>query len=99
MPAGATASRADYTGQFSNAGGGSAFIQTVFDFDSLANGSVSGGDFIAYDGSAPLVRLAASGQLRSLRRRATTPTCTPASPWPATRFVDHHDGTGGQRHH
>ncbi|HEY9023034.1 MAG TPA: carboxypeptidase regulatory-like domain-containing protein, partial [Burkholderiaceae bacterium] len=41
-PAGGTSiSREDYTGQFSNPGGGSAFIQTVLDFDSLANGSVS----------------------------------------------------------
>lgn len=91
-PAGVTVSREDYTGQFSNAGGGSAFIQTVFDFDSLANGSVSGGDFIAYDGSAPLVRLAASGQSRSFAAGDDADVHAGVA-WPATRWVDHHDGS------
>jgi len=92
-PAGGTSiSREDYTGQFSNPGGGSAFIQTVLDFDSLANGSVSDGDFIAYDGSAPLVRLAASGQSQSYAA-GDDAALHAGIAWPATRWVDHHDGS------
>jgi len=85
-------SRSDYTGQFSNPGGGSAFIQTVLDFDSLSGGAVSDGDFIADDGSAPRVRLAASGQSRSFVAGDDAALHAGVA-WPATRWVDHHDGT------
>ena len=92
VASGLTVSRSDYTGQFSNPGGGSAFIETVLDFDSLANGAVADGDFIAYDGSAPLVRLAASGQSTSYAPGDDAALHTGVA-WPATRWVDHHDGT------
>jgi hypothetical protein len=89
---GAAVSRADYTGQFSNSSGGSAFIQTVFNFDSVANGSVAGADFVAHDGSAPLVQLAASGQAQSYAAGDDAAMHAGVA-WPATRWIDHHDGT------
>lgn len=89
---GAAVTRADYTGQFSNAGFGSAFIMTVLNFDSVANGSVSNGDFIAHDGTAALVHLAASGQSQSYAAGDDAGLHAGVA-WPATRYLDHHDGS------
>ncbi len=89
---GAAVTREDFTGQFSNPGGGSAFLMTVLNFDSLADGSVSNGDFLAHDGHDPLVHLAASGQVQSYAAGDDAAVHAGVA-WPSTRYVDHHDGT------
>ena len=91
-PSGATASRADYTGQFTNAGMGSAYIVTALNFDSVANASVSDGDFIAHDRANAQVRLAASGQARSYATGDDADVHAGVA-WPATRYVDNRDGS------
>ena len=91
-PSGATVSRADYTGQFTNAGMGSAYIVTVLNFDSVADASVSDGDFIAHDGANAQVHLAASGQEQSYAA-GDDAAMRAGVAWPATRYVDHHDGS------
>ena len=89
---GAAVTRADFTGQFSNPGGGSAYILSVLNFDSVANGSVANGNFVAHDGGDPLVRLAASGQAHSYAAGDDADVHAGVA-WPATRWVDHHDGS------
>ncbi len=91
-PGGATATRADYTGQFTNPGFGSANIKTVLNFDSVANASVGDGDFIAHDGANALVHLAASGQAHSYAAGDDAAVHAGVA-WPATRYVDNHDGS------
>ena len=91
-PGGATVSRADYTGQFTNPGLGSAFIVTVLNFDSVANASVADGDFIAHDGANAQVHLAASGQSQSYAPGDDAALHAGVA-WPATRYVDNHDGS------
>ena len=89
---GAAVTREDFTGQFSNPGGGSAYILSVLNFDSVANGSVADGNFIAHDGADPLVHLAASGQAQSYAPGDDADRHAGVA-WPATRYVDHHDGS------
>ncbi len=91
-PGGATATRADYTGQFTNPGMGSAYIVTVLNFESVANGSVSDGDFIAHDAANAQVRLASSGQAQSYAAGDDAAMHSGVA-WPATRYVDNHDGS------
>lgn len=63
---GAQAERADFTGQFAVNGVEDIGIYfTVIDYISLPNGSLSGANFEAYDGSNPRVRLAATGAATS----------------------------------
>ena len=92
IPGGATVSRADYTGQFTNPGMGSAYIETVLNFDSVADASVSDGNFVAHDGANALVHLAASGQAQSYAAGDDAAVHAGVA-WPATRYVDHHDGS------
>lgn len=61
-PIGATVMRSDYTGQYNTIYG---IYKTVIDFQSLPGGSISGADFHAYDGTQPLVQVAATGQQTS----------------------------------
>jgi hypothetical protein len=89
---GAAVTRSDFTGQFSNPGGGSAYILSVLNFDSVANGSVANGNFIAHDGSDPLVHLAASGQAQSYASGDDADMHAGVA-WPSARWLDHHDGS------
>jgi hypothetical protein len=89
---GAAVTRADYTGQFSNPGQGSAYLVTVLNFNSVANGSVLDGNFVAVDGANAPLRLAASGQLQSYAPGDAADLHAGVA-WPATRYVDNHDGT------
>jgi len=85
--------RADHTGQFL------ATVQlpppmyfTLIDFVSLADNSLSGADFAAYDGSNPLVSLGATGQTASYSSGDDGGLKMGAA-WPAGRFADNGDGT------
>ena len=92
VASGTAVTRADYTGQFTNPGLGSAYLLTVLNFDSVPNASVSDGDFIAHDSANALVHLAASGQVQSYAPGDDAALHAGVA-WPATRYVDHHDGT------
>jgi hypothetical protein len=90
---GAKVERADYTGQFlGNGVTDIAIYFTVIDYVGLPNASLTGADFAAYDGSNPLVSLAATGQNTSYVSGddASEPK---GVAWPGTRFTDNHDGT------
>ena len=90
--AGAAITRADYTGQFSNPGGGAAYIVSVLNFDSHPNDSVADGNFIAHDGRDPRVQLAASGQSHSYVAGDDADLHAGVA-WPSARWVDHRDGS------
>ena len=92
IPGGATVTRADYTGQFTNPGMGSAYLVTVLNFDSVANASVADGNFVAHDGVNALVHLAASGQVQSYAAGDDAAVHAGVA-WPTTRYVDNHDGS------
>ena len=92
IPGDATVTRADYTGQFTNPGMGSAYIVTVLNFDSVADASVGDGNFVAHDGANALVHLAASGQVQSYAAGDDAAVHAGVR-WPATRYVDNHDGS------
>lgn len=90
---GSHATRADLTGQFQGNGVTDIAIYfTVISFDAVVGGSIADADFVAYDGSHPLVRLAATGQQTS-----DTPgddgDQQKGVPWGASRFTDNGDGT------
>ena len=88
----AAVTRAGYNGQFVGASGGAGVIFTVFNLDSTPGNSVTGADFVAFDGSNPRVQLAATGQ--SISYAAGDDASLHAGvAWPATRFVDNNDGT------
>ena len=95
---GAAVTRAGYNGQFSDGSGGPGAIFTTFNFMSVTAGlngptdSVSGANFAAYDGSNPLVRLAASGQTVSYAAGDDASAHSGVA-WPSTRYVDNNDGT------
>jgi hypothetical protein len=84
--------RAGYNGQFSNPAGGSPIIFTVINFMSAPNNSVGGANFNAYDGSNPLVSLAASGQKISYANGDDVSKHEGVA-WPNVRFVDNLNGT------
>ena len=92
LAGGTAVTRADYTGQFSNPGMGSAYLVTVLNFDSVPDASVGDGDFIAHDGADALVHLAASGQAQSYAPGDDAALHAGVA-WPVTRYVDHHDGS------
>ena len=89
---GAAVTRAGYNGQFTNPGGGAGIVFTVINFNSTPGNSVTGANFVAYDGSSPLVHLAASGQSTSYAA-GDDAALHHGVAWPATRFVDNGDGT------
>jgi hypothetical protein len=94
VAAGAKVTRADYTGQFEGSGvAPSGLFFNVIDFKSLPNGSVTGANFAAYDGSNPLVALPATGQRTSYAAGDDAATNKGVAWNPSTRFTDNHDGT------
>ena len=91
--AGAKVIRWDHTGQFQGNGVTDiAIYLTVIDFVALSSGSLTNADFNAYDGSIPLVRQPATGQLISYASGDDGFKRTGVA-WPETRFSDNHDGT------
>jgi hypothetical protein len=95
---GAAVTRAGFNGQFTDGSGGAGIIFTVYNFLSTTQGpkgptdSVTGANFVAYDGSNPLVSLAASGQGVSYAAGDDAALHAGVS-WPTVRFVDNQDGT------
>jgi hypothetical protein len=85
--------RFDHTGQFQGNGvTDTAIYFTVIQFDSLANGSLAGADFDAYDGSNPLVSLPGTGQQTSYAA-GDDGALKKGALWPEDRFVNNQDGT------
>ena len=99
-PTGVAITRAGYNGQYVNAENGIAppLVYTVFNYSSITAGpagptdSITGATFLAFNGSNPLVRLAASGQTVSYQSGDDASARTGVA-WPTTRFVDNADGT------
>ena len=94
VASGAKVTRADYTGQFEGNGVTDIAIYfTVIDFVALPDGSVTGANFAAYNGTNPLVALAATGQQTSYAP-GDDASLHRGAPWIAsTRFTDNQDGT------
>jgi hypothetical protein len=88
-PPGATVKRSDYTGQYNTLYG---IYKTVIDYDSLPGGSISGADFHAYDGTHPLVQVAATGQQASFAT-GDDGALGKGLVAGAQRFTDNGDGT------
>ncbi|HEY1806722.1 MAG TPA: DUF1566 domain-containing protein [Terracidiphilus sp.] len=85
--------RFDHTGQFIESQTlGVAMYFTVIDFVSLPNAPLAGADFTAYDGTNPLVSLAATGQTESYAS-GDDGALKQGAAWPATRFTDNQDGS------
>ena len=86
--------RAGYTGQFQGNGFNDIGIDfTVIDFVALANGSLSGANFAAYDGSNPRVSLASTGQSTSYQAGDDASKNKGVAWTGATRFTDNANGT------
>lgn len=89
---GAAITRAEYNGSFSNPNGGSPIMFNVVSLNSIVNNSITGANFNAYDGSNPLVSIAATGQASSyvagddgaLKKGVAAP---------GGRYTDNRDGT------
>lgn len=88
---GATATRADHTGQFSGTLLTGIYLN-VIDFVSHANASVTSANFIAYDSKTPLVNLGATGQTTSYAS-GDDGALHQGVAWPTQRFTDNADGT------
>jgi hypothetical protein len=90
---GASVIRFDHTAQFQGNGSTDVAIYfTVIQFDSLANDSVGGAIFNAYDGSNPLVKLPATGQVASYASGDDAAEGKGAA-WPSSRFTDNGNGS------
>ena len=90
---GAQVIRFDHTGNMQGSTStGIAIYFTVIQFESLANASLAGADFNAYDGSNPLVTLPRTGQTTSYAA-GDDAALQKGVAWPAQRFTDNHDGT------
>ena len=90
---GAAAKRADFTGQFQGNGVTDIAIYfTVIEFNAVVGGSRTNADFVAYDGSRPLVQLAATGQQTRYAPGDDGDTQKGVA-WGASRFVDNGNGT------
>ena len=72
--------------------GGIGLDITGIHYDSLANGSMTGADFAAYDGSNPLATVARTGQTTSYAA-GDDAGLQKGVAWPAIRFTDNQDGT------
>jgi len=92
VPTGVAVSRAGYNGQFTDGAGGAGVIFTTFNFFSVPTDSVSGANFVAYDGANAPVSLAASGQTTSYAPGDDAAHRAGVA-WPATRFLENSDGT------
>jgi hypothetical protein len=88
---GAAVTRAGFNGQFINAhDAGISF--NVINYMSIANNSITGANFNAYDGSNPLVSLAATGQTTSYVN-GDDASQRKGVAWPGTRYIDNQNGT------
>ncbi|MGA2889366.1 MAG: DUF1566 domain-containing protein [Terracidiphilus sp.] len=84
---GAEVIRFDHTGNYQGNGAtDTAIYFTVIQFDSLANDSLTGADFNAYDGSNPLVSLPSTGQGTSYAA-GDDGSLKKGIAWPETRFT------------
>lgn len=94
VASGAKVTRADYTGQFKGSGvPPSGLFFNVIDFVSLPNGSVTGANFAAYDGSNPRISLPSTGQ-RTSYASGDDASASKGIAWsPSTRYTDKQDGT------
>jgi Protein of unknown function (DUF1566) len=94
VASGARVTRADYTGQYEGSGQApSGLFFAVIDFVALPDSSVTGANFAAYDGSNPLVTLAATGQQISYGAGDDASAKKGVAWSAATRFTDNQDGT------
>jgi len=90
---GARVTRADHTGDFSGNGiTATAIYFTVIDYFALPNAGLSAANFTAYDGSKPLVTLAATGQSATYAN-GDDGSLHKGTAWPGPRFADNQDGT------
>lgn len=89
---GAIAIRQGYNGSFSNQNGGAGIMFNVISFNSITNNSITGADFNAYNGSNPLVSLAATGQ-RTSYVSGDDASEQKGVAWSGTRYVDNSNGT------
>ncbi len=86
---GANVTRMDYTGQYASI---YAIYKTVINYDSLVNTPLASADFSAFDGSNPLVAVAATGQ-RTSYSAGDDGALRAGVAWPAARFIDNGDGS------
>ncbi len=89
--AGAKAIRADHTGQFQGTLLAGIYLN-VIDYVALPNASLSGANFVAYDGATPLVAVAATGETTSYAV-GDDGALQKGAAWPVARFTDNTDGT------
>jgi hypothetical protein len=91
--ANAKVERFDHTGQFIQSGPlGVPIYFTVINFVALPNASLSGADFAAYDGSNPVVSLAATGQTATYAS-GDDGSIKHGVAWPGTRYTDNGNGS------
>jgi hypothetical protein len=91
--ANAKVERFDHTGQFiESLTLGTPMYFTLIDFVSLPDGSLTNANFAAYDGSNPVVSLAATGQATSYAA-GDDGALQKGIPWPGTRFANSGNGT------
>ncbi len=88
---GAKATRADHTGQFQGTLLAGIYLN-VIDYVALANASLTGANFTAYDGSTPMVHVAATGENISYAA-GDDGALKKGIAWPGARLVDNGDGT------
>jgi hypothetical protein len=99
-PSGVAITRAGFNGQYVGGTNGVAppLVYTVFNYSSITAGptgptdSIAGARFLAFNGSNPLVHLAASGQAVSYQGGDDASVHAGVA-WPANRFIDNSDGT------
>ena len=88
---GAAVTRAGFNGQFTNINGAGIML-TILNYMATIDNSMTGANFNAYDGTNPLVRIAASGQTTSYVS-GDDGSLNKGVAWPETRFVDNQNGT------
>lgn len=85
--------RSDHTGQFIQPGPlGVPVYFTVIDFIAMPNVSLTNANFAAYDGTNPVVSLAATGQTASYAS-GDDGALNKGVAWPGARFTDNQNGT------
>ena len=89
---GANVTRAGFNGSFTNPDGGAGIMFNVLNYNSVKNNNITGADFNAYDGSNPLVSLAATGQT-AVYAVGDDASKNIGVAWPATRYVNNSNGT------
>ena len=89
---GAAVTRAGFNGQFTNPSGGAGIAFNVINYMSTANNGITGANFKAYDGSNPLVSLAATGQATGYAA-GDDGSLKKGVAWPLPRYVDNGNGT------